>query len=414
LAEGLPVRGARYVARAGLARLWADPPVAFREKWDFRDETVSPGWVVVDPRGKLARIAQTVQVHPFRQYHLSVRFRTRDFKGTPRMIAVGGGRLLNYDLPGVLPTQEWKEHHAVFNSLDSEAVRVSIGAWDGQTGELAIADPRIEEVGLLNVLRRDGAPLEVTTERGRALVEGRDFEPVADPRLGVIPRRGRYEEWHAPPVIRTSLPDGEELRVSYYHPLTMPDNGQVMICPSEPATLEILRDQARRLYEVFHPKSFLMAHDEIRLLNWDLSCQRRGLDAGELVAENVRECTKILRELDSRLEIHVWSDMFNPLHNAHANYCLVRGDLAGSWEGLEPDVIIAEWFFDRRDESLGWFASRGHRTLLAGYYDQKPERARDWRESARGVKGTVGIMYTSWYDRYEDLETFTRGWKEPR
>jgi hypothetical protein len=69
-------------------------------------------------------------------------------------------------------------------------------------------------------------------------------------------------------------------------------------------------------------------------------------------------------------------------------------------------VIIATWFFDKRAESLEWFSSRGHRTLIAGYYDQKPERARDWLDAAKASKGTIGIMYTSWYDKYEDLEKF--------
>jgi hypothetical protein len=186
----------------------------------------------------------------------------------------------------------------------------------------------------------------------------------------------------------------------------MPDHGQTMICPSEPKTMELLRDQARRLHEIFRPRKWLMTHDEIRVLNWDESCRRRGLDAGQIVAENARECLKILRGLTPGAEIYVWSDMFDPFHNAHGDYCLVRGSHEGAWEGLDRDVIIANWYFDRREESLAWFAGRGHRTLIAGYYDQKPERARDWLESGRRAGGVVGIMYTSWYDRYEDLETF--------
>jgi hypothetical protein len=71
-------------------------------------------------------------------------------------------------------------------------------------------------------------------------------------------------------------------------------------------------------------------------------------------------------------------------------------------------VIVANWYFDRREESLAWFASRGHRQICAAYYDKMPERARDWLESARKTKGVIGIMYTSWYDRYEDLETHAR------
>ena len=48
----------------------------------------------------------------------------------------------------------------------------------------------------------------------------------------------------------------------------------------------------------------------------------------------------------------------------------------------------------------------GHRTLIAGYYDRNPERARDWLDAARRARGTIGIMYTSWHDKYEDLEKF--------
>lgn len=406
LAEGLPVRDALFVARGGEARIEADPPVAFRAKWDGKDATVADDGTIRDPRGRLARVWQKVKVRPFRQYRVSLRIRTRGFKGTPRIVVFGGGRMLNYDPRGPMPTQEWAEQSAVFNSLDSSEVRVAYGAWDGETGEAQFADPRIEEIGLVNVLRRPGAPLEARTEDGRALVEGRDFERVSDPHLGASPRIGGFTEWHEPPVIRTNLPDGTRLRVSYYHPLTFPDAGQMMICPSEPRTLEILRDQARRLHAIFRAKAYFMSHDEMRVSNWDLSCARRNLTAGQIFAENARACIRILREVSPSSEIYVWSDMWDPVHNAHADYYLARGGMEGTWEGLDPEVIIATWFFDRRDESLAWFSSRGHRTLIAGYYDQKPERARDWLESAGRSKGTIGIMYTSWYDRYEDLETF--------
>jgi hypothetical protein len=186
----------------------------------------------------------------------------------------------------------------------------------------------------------------------------------------------------------------------------MPDHNQVMICPSEPKAMEILRDQAARLNGIFRPKAFLMAHDEIRVLNWDESCARRKMDAGAIVADNVRECVRILRALNPEARIYVWSDMFDPVHNAHDNYSLVRGDLAGSWEGLDRDVVIADWYFDRREESLRWFVGRGHRVLVAGYYDGEPERILDWLAAGRLTGGVSGVMYTSWLDRYGDLEVF--------
>jgi hypothetical protein len=409
LAEGLPVRDQLFVVRGGVARVEADPPVALRPEWDHRDATVPADWVVRDPAGKLARVWQKIRVHPFRQYHVSIRIRTKDFKGTPRIVVLGDGRMLNYNLQGVKPTQDWTEHHAVFNSLGSRDVRVSFGCWDGQSGEAAFADPKIEETGLVNVLRRPGAPLVVRREGSDdPLDEGGDVERIADPRLGREDLPGGYSEWHEPPALRSSLPDGTRLRVSYYHMLRFPDGGQVMICPSEPKTVEILQDQAKRLQRLFRPKAFFMSHDEMRVSNWDPSCTRRNLTSGEIFADNVRTCIRILRGLNPAARIYVWSDMFDPNHNAHESYYLARGGMDRTWEGLDPDVIVATWFFDKRDESLAWFASRGHRTLIAGYYDQKPERASEWLDAAHRSKGTIGIMYTSWYDKYEDLETFAR------
>ncbi len=408
LAEGIPVKNALFVVRNGAARVEADPPVVLRERWDHRDQTVGEDWTIRDPKGALARVWQKVAVHPFRQYHVSIRIRTKAFQGTPRMIAFGGGKMLNYDLHFVKPEQDWTEHHMTFNSLESREIRLAFGVWDGTTGEVQFKDPKIEETALVNLLRRPGAPFTVKTEDGRELVEGRDFEPVADPKLGREAKRGGYTEWHEPPSIRTRLADGTRLRVSYFHPLTFPDGGQMMICPSEPKTLELLRDQARRLHEIFDAKAYFMSHDEMRVLNWDESCRARNLSSGRIFADNVRSCLKILKETAPGREIYVWSDMFDPVHNAHDDYYLARGGMSGTWEGLDPDVIVATWFFDRRDESLAWFSSRGHRTLLAAYYDKLPERATEWLESARRSRGTIGIMYTSWYDRYEDLEIHAR------
>jgi len=380
------------------------------KQWDFVDPTVVPdagAARVTDPKGKNARLHQKVKVHPFRQYHLAVRVKTRDFRGEPRLAVLGsGGRSLNYAHLGAKPTQDWTEHHAVFNSLDHEQVGVYFGCWGGQTGSLWWDDARIEEVGLLNVIRRAGAPLAVKSEDGRTLVEGKDFDPVADPRMGTVPWKGGYEVWHEPPAIKTRLPDGSRLRVSYFHAITIHD-GQVMICPSEPKTVELLRDQARRMHAAWGAKAYFMSHDEIRALNWDEACARRKLDAGALLADNVRTCIGILREVNPRGEIYVWSDMFDPSHNAHKDYYLVRGDLAGSWEGLDSRVRIAAWHFGKREDSLAWFAGRGHRLLIAGYYDEAPERVRDWLDAARPHGASVaGVMYTTWRRRYDDLERF--------
>ena len=98
--------------------------------------------------------------------------------------------------------------------------------------------------------------------------------------------------------------------------------------------------------------------------------------------------------------------MFDPNHNAHKDYYLVRGDLSGSWEGLDRDVIIVPWYFEKRRESLKFFADRGHNQVIAGYYDHAPDQIAEWLTAAKGLPGISGVMYTTWEFKYNDLEKF--------
>ena len=419
LVEALPVRDALFVVRDGAAQLQSDTPTALKGgdfsdlgQWDWKDDTVE--WDngaarIRDPKGRNARIAQKLKLTPFRQYHLSVRVKTEQFHGTPEVKLLAGEQALNFNHLGTAPGQDWTTHHVVFNSLNHTQANLYLGCWGGGTGALWFDDARLEEVGLLNLVRREGAPFRVKTEDGRELVEGRDFERVSDPAMGNRLWKGSYDIYHPPPSIRTSLSDGTRLRVSYYHAVTVYDD-QAMICPSEPRTLELLRDQARRMHAAWGARGYMMSHDEIRVLNWCDACQRRHLDAGAILADNVRECIRILRDpaaMGPAVRIYVWSDMFDPYHNAHKDYYLVRGDLAGSWEGLDKEVTIVNWNFEKRHSSLKWFADRGHSQLVAGYYDAGPDQVRAWLESARGIDRVFGAMYTTWQHRYDDLEAFS-------
>jgi len=141
--------------------------------------------------------------------------------------------------------------------------------------------------------------------------------------------------------------------------------------------------------------------------NWCRACQSRKLTPGQLLAENARRCVSILKELNPDARVVVWSDMFDPNHNAVADYYLVNGTLKGSWEGLPRDVIIANWNSGRARESLSWFASRGHRQVIAGYYDDDdPTGLRRWEDAAHGVEGILGFMYTTWSARYGALDRY--------
>jgi hypothetical protein len=179
-----------------------------------------------------------------------------------------------------------------------------------------------------------------------------------------------------------------------------------MCCLSEPKVYEVLRDQVRRVHELLRPKTFFMGHDEIRVANWCRACTERGLTPGALLADNVRRCVKLIRDLNPEAEIVVWSDMFDPHHNAVERYYLVNGPLTGSWDGLPAGVTVANWNGGKAGQSLKWFAGRGHGQILAGYYDGDLENFRRWDAAARGVSGVRGFLYTTWRHRYDHLEAY--------
>lgn len=417
LIEGLPVRDALFVVQGGIARLAPDPQVELKggdfsdlKAWDWKDDlvTMENGAALIrDPKGKNARMVQKLHLAPFRQYHLSVRVKSREFKGTPELKILAGNQALNFNPLGVKSTQDWTTHHVAFNTLGNAEPSLYLGCWGGGTGEVWFDDLTLSEVGLLNVIRRQGAPLVARIEGGGVLREDRDFEPIRDPLMGNKPWNGAYDVWHEPPVIRTRLADGTRLRVSYYHVTTVYDD-QAMICPSEPRTVELLKDQAQRMHAAWQARGYMMSHDEIRVLNWCDACQRRKLDAGAILADNVRTCVGILRTVNPVGTVYVWSDMFDPNHNAHGDYYLVRGDLRNSWEGLDSEVVVLPWYFEKRDASLKWFAERGHRQVIAGYYDEAPDRIREWVAAARPFPRIEGVMYTTWQRKFADLEAFAR------
>jgi hypothetical protein len=444
LAEGLPVRDAPFVVRGREAVLVPDPAahlrngdleqvaghrfVGFSLQDDPGQSSFADRKVVYHGRvscrmqdvGKVnthghCRLSQHVRVRPHACYRLSCWVKTEDFRpgGAFRLLALGkDGRPLSF-YEGQLPTTaDWAPLSVVFNSLEERDVQVYAGQWGGQSGTLWLDDLKLEELSLVNVLRRPGCPLVVASADGRTVYqEGQDYEAVRDPRLGQEPYAGEYSFNHPVPTLRltegTRIRDGQRLRVSWYHPVLTHDT-QVMCCLSEPKVYDVLRDQARRVNELFHPRTFFMSHDEIRVAGWCRACQRSGMTPGELLAENARRCVEILKAINPQARVAVWSDMFDPHHNAVDHYYLVNGSFAGSWNGLPADVIIANWNSGKAALSLKWFADRGHPQVLAGYYDSGLDNLRHWEAAARGVPKVMGLMYTTWQQRYQDLEAYGR------
>ena len=144
----------------------------------------------------------------------------------------------------------------------------------------------------------------------------------------------------------------------------------------------------KRVNDLFAPKTWFLSHDEIRVTGWCKDAEESKLSPGQRLAANVKKCVEIVRAASPKGRIAIWSDMFDPHHNAVEKYYLVNGSWKGSWEGLPKDVVIVNWNGGKAAESLKFFADRGHAQVIAGFYDSPGLQGfTKWDGAARGVPG---------------------------
>lgn len=143
----------------------------------------------------------------------------------------------------------------------------------------------------------------------------------------------------------------------------------------------------------------------------------------ELLADNVKTITDIIKHEDPGKEICTWSDLFDPFHNAkndNKRYYLVKGKSPwyGAWTGLDKDIIIMNWHNHdaNNNASTRHFADLGNRQILSGYYDKADLSAFKTRlENASHYPGVIGSMYTTWTSNFTIMEPFAQllnDWKK--
>ena len=83
------------------------------------------------------------------------------------------------------------------------------------------------------------------------------------------------------------LKDGQRLKVSYYHAITIYD-GQVSASLVDPKIFALHQDQLQRVNRLLAPPGFFFSHDELRCANWSAvsmtSCQVRLVASGSAAA----------------------------------------------------------------------------------------------------------------------------------
>ena len=453
LAEGLPTKNVPFVVKNGtlIPKQPAEPMLKNGGFEDFRNNNPT-GWGFVDEPGKIsfidteiksegtaslrmqdngddgyrnARVMQKLEVEPFHYYHLSLMLKTENFESiaaTNIAVLAPDGRGLNWHMPPLKKTEDWRRVDITFNSLDNKTLNLYIGTWGATKGNIWFDGVKLEPAGFVNILRRDGAPLVVKSEDGKTVYdEGKDFDKIIDPKMGNEPFAGSYNAWHEQPTIRipdeSRLKEGDCVLVDYTH-ASIVYGEQVAGCFADPKFKEMLRWQIEQVHKNVEPDGYFMSHDEIRQCGWDESCEKTEKTPAEMLAENVAWCVQTIQNEAPGKPIAVWSDMFDPTHNAQqkGKYYLVKGDgpWYGSWKGLPKDVIVANWNSNPkiRTESLKHFSDHGNPQILAGYYDAEPiDAIRQWIQDAKKFDGFCGVMYTTWENRYNRLEAFAESVK---
>ena len=436
LAEGMLVKDALFVAQDGTARFVADSPTKLEnggfeqfqgDRFAAFEQQDEPGRkTFVDPdvshsgkaslrienfgdtKAGIARVAQQVRVTPNRCYRVSAWVKTEDAAPDSlfsiKSFTPDGRDLSPFEPPAPAPTSNWRQVTTAFNSWYADRIELNFGVFEGVKGKVWVDDVEIEEVGLMNVVRRKGTPLTVRDEASGAIYEeGRDFAPVSDPNLD-------FQWTHEMPSIQLNaasrIQNGARLRVSYYHGTTI-YNDQVSACPSEAQTYEIWKEQFPLIEKYLAPKRYFLSVDEVRLFNRCEACRARHMEAAAILGEMTKWLYNQVRAVNPKAEVYVWSDMFDPNHNSVRQYYLVDGSLENTWQSLPKDMGIVAWYFEKRRESLDFFASHGFRTIAGAYYDGDDlSNPQGWLEALDNTPHAAGIMYTTWSSKYKLLASF--------
>lgn len=436
--EGVPVKDALFVVNGKSAKLQTDNPTKvlnadFEDvrdnhfnKWSFQDDegvtTFADHEVFHGGKTSLrmenvgknehrhCRIIQPIKLQPHRQYRISFWVKSENLVPADpevKILAKDTARQISFQTFHTERTQDWKRYDLVFNSFNYSEANLYLGSWYGKDGKMWWDDFSIEEIGLVNVLRRPGCPVSVRGEDGTLYEEGRDFEKIVDPQLHP------WRAYHEPPVIKITpqsrIAEGAKLRVNYYHSIIVYED-RLTSCISEPKIFDDWRQEIKQANDLLHPAGFLMSHDEMRVMNHCALCQSKNMTPGELLAWNVKQAAQIIRDIRPDAEIWVWNDMFDPMHNAVDNFYAVNGTLKGSWKGLDKDVGIMNWHGGLQGKNSQFFADLGLKQMLSGYYDGDEDGAAitQWIANTKNVPGIVGAMYTTWEDKYGAMDKWAQ------
>jgi hypothetical protein len=377
--------------------------------------------LISNPPGN-ARIRQALTLTPWRQYHLQFFYKTSNFSGYPTIYMFDANNFSIHRLNtgfSVTGTNDWTEVDYTFDSQDTTNAYLYMGIWGGASGNIWFDNIQVSETGLIYVARRGGTPLSVyDPSTGKIFAEGADFNAISDPQL-TASQYPFTNSYHQPPTVTlptgTSLRAGEIVAINSYAIFPEPGSNDVGLCLTEPAVATWLAQNAQAIAAVLPSGGgYFMQYDEMWQMNSCADCKAKNMTAGQLLAWQVGQAVQAYQSASPSAPLYVWSDMFDPFHNAIPYYGYVEGDLTGSWEGLPANVTVMNWNLSNLTNSLTWFSGLNssqpvpHQQIIAGYYDSGDGAgsANIELKQAGGIPGIQGLMYTTWNPDYSQMLNF--------
>ncbi len=379
------------------------------------------------------QVTQTIAVEPFKYYRLTIWRKTSGLEASGSSIGIvptdHSRNQLSYTNFEIDPVNDWedfvtrdsdwKEFQLTFNTLEATSIDITVGIDGARAGAVWWDDLKIVPAGLANLLRGDTKPFVVKSADGAVTYEeGRDFIYVKDVLMGMapmpawlsyVPPGGSFDIWHEGPAIRLTpdsrIQDGEKLLVSYYHPHIVYGH-QVVGSLTDPQVFGVFDQQMRTVVDAWGASAYFMGYDEIRCGGWEKQPGGTDYKVAKLLADHATRAVQIAKKYAPDAKLYIWSDMFDPFHNARKidghGYYLCNGDFEGSWEGLPSEVRIIKWGGGGAD-CLKFFADRGHEIVISSGNRRAVE---SWKENAKDVPQVLGFMYTNWQSDFGGLPDF--------
>lgn len=372
-----------------------------------------------------ARFLQTVTLKPWRQYHLRFWYKSQNFSGSPAFYindaADYSKQLLNVPYWNASGTQGWTQMDYIFNSQDITNAALLFGVWGGSSGSLWFDDVSIEETALIYAVRRPATPVRVyDPNSGTTYNEGSDYNHIQDNQVEAS-RTPYTDDYHLPTPVTlpagTRLKPGQIVDIDSYSVFPVPGALTVGACLTDAGVLAYQTANAQALKPIIpNGAGLMMQYDEMRQMDSDTSCKAKNMTPGQLLAWSVQNTIDSYSSQIPGASLFVWSDMFDPYHNAIPHYYYAEGDMSGSWTGLPSNVTVMNWNLGNLTNSLTWFSGMNpsqpvpHQQFIAGYYDNGngAQDAQQEIAAAAGIPGVRGLMYTTWNNDYSQMQAYAQ------